>query len=457
MSNTIIQKTQNDKYALLSNNEIVTFVNSLQVKQCHLKKFIETNFPELLYEIINRTSFLKESEKIQYPITARIYCLQNNILEQPLCEFEECNKVVGWKGSRKSFSHFCCQEHSSKSKLRKERMKQTIRLKYNSDYFFQTDEFKKKTKETCVQKYGCDNPAKCSEIRSKARKTMLDRYGCEYTAQSNVLRKKMEETCLKNNKVRNPLQSNEIRKISEQTQKNKYGGIGFASKELRSKVESTMINLFGVSHPSQSKTIRDKIKATCIKKFNVDNPFKSEKIRDDFLKKNESIYGTQFPSQNQEIKNKMKNTCFSKWGKWYCQTKEFASKSHKPYTNSKYPDMTFGSSWEFTVYDFLNEHNIEFKYQLEPIQYEYDGKKYYYIPDFLINGKIYEVKGEQFFRINESTGKEEMFCPYRYDWWTDEYYQWRCGKEEAKHQCMLNNNVIILRDNDIKNLNNINF
>ena len=71
-----------------------------------------------------------------------------------------------------------------------------------------------------------------------------------------------------------------------------------------------------------------------------------------------------------------------------------------------------------------------------------------------MNGRrIVEVKGDQFFRFNESTGKEEMFCPRRYPEWRDEYYNWMCGLYEAKHKCMLKNNVLILRESNIKNLN----
>lgn len=136
----------------------------------------------------------------------------------------------------------------------------------------------------------------------------------------------------------------------------------------------------------------------------------------------------------------------------YSQTFTFTKKIHRKYTNSKYPDMTFGSSWEFLVYDFLTEHNIKFEYQIKPIDYEYDGKTHKYFPDFLVNGRIYEVKGDNFFRINEETGKEEMYCTWRNPEWTDDYYEWRCGLEEAKHQCMLANGVTILRHSQIKNL-----
>ena len=59
--------------------------------------------------------------------------------------------------------------------------------------------------------------------------------------------------------------------------------------------------------------------------------------------------------------------------------------------------------------------------------------------------------------INESTGVEEMYCPYRYPEWSDEYYNWMCKKYEAKYQCMISNKVKILRESDINNLNIGNF
>lgn len=109
--------------------------------------------------------------------------------------------------------------------------------------------------------------------------------------------------------------------------------------------------------------------------------------------------------------------------------------------------MTFGSSWEFNVYDFLIENSIEFEYQPSiSFDYEYDGRTWTYHPDFLINGKVYEVKGDMFFRVNESTGKEEMFCPWGRKKLGEERWKWLCGKSEAKHQCMLKNGVIILRE-----------
>lgn len=121
------------------------------------------------------------------------------------------------------------------------------------------------------------------------------------------------------------------------------------------------------------------------------------------------------------------------------------------YINPKYPELVFGSSWEFKVYDFLVEHDIEFQFQPDIIlPYEFEGKTHFYHPDFLINGKIYEVKGEQFFRKNKQ-GVEEMCCPRRRKE-SEQEYERRCSRHRAKHQCMLRNNVVILRGKNIRNL-----
>lgn len=45
-----------------------------------------------------------------------------------------------------------------------------------------------------------------------------------------------------------------------------------------------------------------------------------------------------------------------------------------------------------------------------------------------------------------------MVCPYRNKTWSDEYYIYQCGIYEAKHQCMIANDVIILRYKQINNL-----
>lgn len=64
------------------------------------------------------------------------------------------------------------------------------------------------------------------------------------------------------------------------------------------------------------------------------------------------------------------------------------------------------SSWEFKLYDYMVANNVEFEYESLKIFYTgYDGKEYYYIPDFYLRDKnlILEVKPKLYInnKINE--------------------------------------------------------
>ena len=160
--------------------------------------------------------------------------------------------------------------------------------------------------------------------------------------------------------------------------------------------------------------VKDKKLKTCNEHFGCDNPSQSEEVK---LKKQNTCMknnGVNYPFQSQTILRKVSNTIKNNYGvDWFPQSHDYHKKAHKPYTNLKYPNITFNSSWEFKVYDFLTEHNISFEYQTTPIPYEYDGNIYYYHPDFKVGDKIVEVKGDNFFRINKETEQEEMYLTWK--------------------------------------------
>ena len=92
--------------------------------------------------------------------------------------------------------------------------------------------------------------------------------------------------------------------------------------------------------------------------------------------------------------------------------------------------MNFDSSFELAIYIWCKDHKIEFEYQPNVIfTYEHDGIVRTYEPDFVIEGKVIEVKGDHFF-------KEDGTMQNPWDHSLDALY-------EAKHQCMLKNNVEI--------------
>lgn len=188
---------------------------------------------------------------------------------------------------------------------------------------------------------------------------------------------------------------------------------------------------------------------------------------------NLSKRGVEFPNQDEQVRKKHEESCNKLHGGMGFGSQETSDKIRKSMmknfgvdNTSKSPlfykyrrkrifhdNIWFDSNWEILVYDFLKFAKIEFDYQPKMVlQYEYLGKVHYYHPDFSVNGKLYEVKGDNFFRINKETGREEMYCPYRYPDWTNEKYEWICGLYEAKHQCMIANNVTIIRKKQLDNL-----
>ena len=347
MTNTIIQYT-NDELKQLTNKDLLSAI--MEFKGNHslhwLSRLIKRVHLDIYSEVKARTSFLDKFYQDKYDsLPARLYCIEHNIKQQPICQNPNCSNPVGWYPSTNSFRKYCSVKCS----------------------------------------------VSCDETRQKTKQTVMEHYGVEHVSQSSDVQEKMRKTWLKNLGVDHPMKA----------------------EAVKEKLSNTMLRRHGVEHALQSDEFIDKVKQTNKKNFGCD---------------------------------------------WYTQTTEYHKTSHKKYTNPKYPDMEFATSWEFKVYDFLTEHNISFEYQPSiSIPYEYDGKQHTYHPDFRVGDRIVEVKGDHFFRINESTGQEEMYCPYRYPDWSDEKYAHICGIYEAKHQCMLKNNVIILRGNDIRNLQYDNF
>lgn len=405
----------NDNYTSMTNEELVQLIQKLNISTICLNRQLQKHHNKLYLEVLNRTSFLESSafHNNTIPIQARIYVLVHNLTSHPICSHPECNNKVGWSRANLEFNHHCCNACSNKDPKTLNKYRETCQKQWGVDNAFQSEEKKEKIRQTNLKKFGVENPSQSEEIQKKKRYTTKSHFGVEY-----------------------PFQSEDIKSKIHQTQQLKYGGCGLQSEYIKNKVKQTTINTYGVEYASQSDIVKEHYKQTCQQKWGVDNAFQSEEIKSKIKHHWQKHYGVDNPSQLDWVIRKI-----------------LSNTKHRKYKNQKYPNVEFDSSWEFIVYDFLMENEIKFKYHVEPISYIFDGTQFLYYPDFqLDNGRLVEVKGDQFFRINESTGKEEMFCPYGRKKLGEEKWNWLCGKFEAKHQCMLKNNVVILRDDNIKNL-----
>ena len=224
---------------------------------------------------------------------------------------------------------------------------------------------------------------------------------------------------------------------------------------IKEKRENTNKKKFGTLYYSQTKDWIKSVNKTCLKKYG--NEFYQccdkwkEQVMNTWLNKTEDEYihhinkikettqkkyGVENYSQTQQCKDKMKKTCLEKYGvENYAQTSKFAKNHRKKII---YNDISFDSSWEVIVYQYCEKNNLSYEYQPEiRFKYYYNDKQHIYQPDFLIEGKLYEVKGDHFFE------GDKMINPYD---------RTQDGLFESKHQCMLDNNVIILRREDIEKM-----
>lgn len=92
-------------------------------------------------------------------------------------------------------------------------------------------------------------------------------------------------------------------------------------------------------------------------------------------------------------------------------------------------------------YIWLKDNKIDFEYHPNiSFKYSYDRKEHKYYPDFKVEDKIIEIKGDQFFNEDGT-----MRYPYFLKENSEEYKKYINERFEAKHQCMLENNVEILK------------
>ena len=112
---------------------------------------------------------------------------------------------------------------------------------------------------------------------------------------------------------------------------------------------------------------------------------------------------------------------------FYCT---YHAPSYKFICNNHY----FDSFPELCFYLYHITNNIEIKREPVELKFTLNNKVYSYYPDFQVGDKLYEIKGNQFL-----TEDGKWQCPF--DHTKDALF-------EAKHQCAIKNNVIILYDKD---------
>lgn len=219
------------------------------------------------------------------------------------------------------------------------------------------------------------------------------------------------ESCKRNYSVDNISQYECTKQKKEEKALAKYGvkNVSQAPK-VKATTAATNKELYGATTYLHSKEGEEHKKRSCLEKYGVDSFSKTSMHTEMMKAKNQENYGVDWPQQSHEF---MKTVL-------------------RKYT---YNGINFDSAIEIAIYIWCKDNSIDFEYQPRvAFNYEFDGNKHTYEPDFLIEGKLIEVKGDHFF-------KEDGTMQNPFDHTQDGLY-------EAKHQCMLHNNVTIWKHVD---------
>lgn len=345
-------------------------------------------------------------------ILQKVYWILNNLQDFPKCANPNCNNHVSskqFKTLNKGYALFCsrscaaymnCNSAEMKKKSRQTKLerygdptwtnakksKQTKFERYGNENYNNST----KQKATCLKRYGATTAIHSDGYKEKLKENNIKKFGVPYVVQSEYFKEKRIETCLEHFGVDYPMQSSEVQAKSRKTSNEKYG----------------------VDYPLQNKDVKAKAIDTCIQKYGVDNPIKTQAVKDKAAETCMLRYGVKAPGQSHDIRLKQQ-------------------------TRYKYNDICFDSSYELAYYIWLIDSKIKFEYQPKIVfTYELDGKQHFYMPDFKVEDQFVEIKGDQFF-------KEDGTMQNPYDHSLDALF-------EAKHQCMIKNNVKILRSIDVK-------
>lgn len=112
---------------------------------------------------------------------------------------------------------------------------------------------------------------KCSSSHNdtitKTEQTRYDKYGIRELSKINSSKK--TEVFIEKYGVEHPMQNDDVKNRRSETLTSKYGGVGFASKEINQKIEDTMVKKYGVPRNNHSSVLIEQyVKNSLEREFN---------------------------------------------------------------------------------------------------------------------------------------------------------------------------------------------
>ncbi len=221
----------------MTKNDIIRIISEYGYKTSYLKFFRNIEYLQWWEEKVPPTSVNEVFYNIYHHNTVP-YCINHNKLlfinfnkgYSNVCHVKDCEcrniakknaikKRVdnigadGYANIRKKANQTNLLRYGSEnvfsSSMIKDKIKSTVKEKYNVDYYSQTDEYKDKIKDISMAKYGVDHFTNNPEVINKRKKTSLLKYGNEHHISSDSVREKSKVTMFDRYGVDNIFKNNE--------------------------------------------------------------------------------------------------------------------------------------------------------------------------------------------------------------------------------------------------------
>lgn len=274
-------------------------------------------------------------------------------------------------------------------------------------------------------KYGVDNIAFDETTQERKKETCIKKYGKEYAVEADCVRNKIKETFQKKYQGDSPFCSNLVQQKCQDTQRRRHDGKLFIrTEEFQEKRREACRKKFGRDYAGGTPEYTAKRHKTNIEKYGLRETFSCERLKEKRKKTMIERYGVEYAMQNPEKRQQILQTRYDTTGRMYPVMKGY-----------RYDDKNFDSSYELAYYIWLKANKKDFIYH-PGITLSYvgsDQKEHVCLPDFLVEGKFVEIKGDHFFN-----DKGEPWDPYQKEFWWEKY------------NALVNNNVRILKSSDLK-------
>lgn len=344
-----------------------------------------------------------------------------------------CGKETTFNNGKQQYNIYCCNYCMKNSAVYKQRCSQGVTKVWKLRTEGERKLIGQKTLET---------NKKDPDFLTRCKENMKNMYKNKTETEIKECKEKQKKSTILAWKNRTKQDNMEMQRKTRITKKNNWNDETYNNRE---QAKITMNEKYGYDFWMQAPEIRknysDKFKNFSdtdwkIFKTNVSNGLLSKTKEDkDLWQQNRlKTISNYTEDKKEEVRNKRRLA-------WNNKTPEELQKIYRKrakHTKHKYTykDISFHSFDEMCYYIFIQEttnYKIIRNEMIFYLPYEYMGKTHFYYPDFIVNGKIVEIKGLQFFENKNPECK--MINPYNRS---------EDAKYEAKYKCMIDNNVEII-------------